>query len=346
MTTAVKLNHKNLLFVNLFLLGLVTEALSAEFVVTDHTFTFTEFEHGFHYFDADNGALGDWTSPDDYYNGSWEVRYEILDYPTSNSMQLQTCIWADVEGSWVSWKEMCAGFKACQGTGVFTHSSTPSEWWKLDGIPVDWSRSADFHRIGMVLRKGDGCIISDWGDWCWNERADYLPMEAHLTIVAVSSGSTFSGWDNYIAGTPVEGCMDTNYMEYNSAATVQPESACETLIVKGCTDSDYEEYNPDANISDLQACKTLGIERPVNSMFNNVEIKRTQSGDLVVISNIKGLYELKIITIKGREILVYSGFDQGEHRLPASRFCDGVYYIMINADGQVYTKRIAFYAPF
>ena len=185
----------------LVLLFLVSTACSAEFLVANQQFIFSESEHGFHYFDARGDVPSDWMSPDDFYEGQWHVRYEIVDYPSSRGINLQSCIWSEVEGNWSSWKETCSGYTACSGTGVFTANSSPSEWWTLNGVPVNFARPDLFHNLGIVLRNESTCIISDWGDWCWSERADYLPMRMRLTVVAVSAGSSFSGWEHYVGST-------------------------------------------------------------------------------------------------------------------------------------------------
>lgn len=176
------------------LIGLQGVVLGEEFVVNDHILTFTEEDRGFYHFWAGSEAPNDWVSPNDYYNGGWEVRFEVLSYPTSNSFIPQMCLWTSIG------TETCGPQEGGQGTGVFTVSSTPSNWWNLNGTPVDFSRPDTFDHFGLVMRKGDGCIVSNKvanRGWCWSEREDYFPMKAHLMVVAVSSGSTFSGWENY-----------------------------------------------------------------------------------------------------------------------------------------------------
>ncbi len=183
--------------------ALTTLASGAEFLVTNQTFNFTESEHGFHYFDAAAGAPGNWLSPDDYYRGFWHVRYEVINYPSTRGINLQTCIWAEVADGWSSWKETCSPRELCGGAKVLSVVSTPQDdWFKMDDVPVNFARPDLFERLGMVLWNDQLCLVSDWAEGCWEQRGDYLPMQMRLSVVAVSRGSSFSGWHNYVTVNP------------------------------------------------------------------------------------------------------------------------------------------------
>jgi hypothetical protein len=184
-------------FVCILLSGTIAPIPAAEFLMFDRTFTTTEGDHGFYFFPPDDANGGNWASPDDYYNGRWETRYEIMDYPTSEPFMLSTCIWQDGIS-----RETCSGQHAITGTGVFTQSSVPSSWWKKDA-PVEFSRVSAFNHIGLVLWCANWQNCSDWVSGCWNEHNKFLPLHMRLTIVLVSAGSTFSGWDNYAGGGAV-----------------------------------------------------------------------------------------------------------------------------------------------
>ncbi|MBN1773102.1 MAG: VCBS repeat-containing protein, partial [Deltaproteobacteria bacterium] len=179
-------------------------AAAAEFLVHDGVFTLDEagaHAHGFYWFDLAGTEPADWQAPDDYYHGEFHVRVEALSQATSRTSQLQYCIWQD-SGA----RETCSSFLRLDGPGsVATAHSSPADWWIL-AEPVDFSRPGDFSHQGTPLRDETGCIISDWGtDFCWDGRADYLPYTARMTVVAVSAGSTFSGWERYVEEVAGEG---------------------------------------------------------------------------------------------------------------------------------------------
>ena len=189
-------------FISIFLTGTL---YAQEFLVYDETRTFTESEHGFHYFENKIGPTSNWSSPDDYYNGTWYFRYEVLNIPSNGSYRLSTCIWADWNYP-TSWKETChSPTAALNGTGVFMHSSSPRSWWKKGGVPVDFSRANDIWKMGVVLWGSDPslCNVSDWvsPENCWDERGGLLPLKIRVTIVAVANGNSFSGWNNYVSGS-------------------------------------------------------------------------------------------------------------------------------------------------
>jgi hypothetical protein len=172
----------------------------AEVLIYDSIFTTTENDHGFFHFLPFSATGENWLSPYDFYNGTWYYRFEIIDYPSDTSFILSLCIWADLTDYGASWKETCCDHVPVSGRGVFTASSVPSSWWLLND-PVDFTRVADFDRMGLVLWCNDYHNVSDWissAADCWNEREVLLPMTLRLTIVAVAGDNTFSGWETYI----------------------------------------------------------------------------------------------------------------------------------------------------
>jgi len=171
---------------------------AAEVLMYDSTFTVTEEHHGFFYFKPRASSGGNWLSPIDYFNGKWCNRFEVLSCPpSSQNLNLSTCIWADVVGNWSSWKEQCGGLNSTPRPGVYEQISSPSSWWTLNQ-PVDFSRVSDFRDCGVVLWCG-GQNMSDWvSGGCWDQRSNYLPLRMRLTVVLVSAGSTFGGWARYV----------------------------------------------------------------------------------------------------------------------------------------------------
>jgi hypothetical protein len=186
---------------------------TGEFLLHDETFEFTEAEHGFHYFfkqqDDRKKKYPDvpenWVSPEDYYNGMWHMRYEIISQPTSAACFLMFGIWADWNFP-TSWTETISKWENCTGPGgVYLSSSVPATWWNKDDKKVDFARVKDIFLCGTVIAGGDRRFISDWvaedtkpSKGSWSERAKYLPMKLRVSIVAVAKNSNFSGWDHYI----------------------------------------------------------------------------------------------------------------------------------------------------
>lgn len=176
-------------------------ARAAEFLVHDGVFTFDEtgaHNHGFYYFASGAGAPANWSSPDDYFHGEFHLRFEVLSQATGRASRLQYCIWQDGGD-----RETCSPHVPLAGAGaVATRQSSPSTWWVLDD-PVDFSRPGDFDRQGTPLWNDETCLVSDWPtENCWADRVDYFPFTARMTVVAVSAGSTFSGWETYIDDEP------------------------------------------------------------------------------------------------------------------------------------------------
>ena len=61
-----------------------------------------------------------------------------------------------------------------------------------------------------------------------------------------------------VCSSDLEGCTDSDYVEYNSQANID-NGSCSTLKVQGCTDAAYIEYNSNANTND-GSCLTLIVE--------------------------------------------------------------------------------------
>ena len=60
---------------------------------------------------------------------------------------------------------------------------------------------------------------------------------------ALNGISFISGisYDAISCAVDIEGCTDSDYVEYNSNASID-DGSCSTIAVYGCTDSDYVEY--------------------------------------------------------------------------------------------------------
>jgi hypothetical protein len=117
------------------------------------------------------------------------------------------------------------------------------------------------------------------------------------------------------------GCVDANYLEYNSAFGCADSSACKTLAVLGCMDPAACNYDPKANINlqdiccypgncnnrDISlVCPDLGVtERHVDLVFS---LSPNPAYDLLHVS----------ITSAGDKALSYELFDSFGRRLGES----------------------------
>ncbi|HBL78093.1 MAG TPA: hypothetical protein DD458_22920 [Prolixibacteraceae bacterium] len=158
--------------------------------------------------DYGNMPADDWTTPYDYENGTYYLRFEVLEQPTDNAFTIQFGIWQDEHkaGGWSECVSKPAKLSGGAGSLCAVNVGSPATWWqKRPDVKVDFTRPEDFYRIGMVLWKNGSCIPMAQG---WNSRAacndaeteaaKFFPMRARVTVVAVASGHTFSGWDKYL----------------------------------------------------------------------------------------------------------------------------------------------------
>lgn len=198
------------------LLASLQPLFAGEFLVFRRDRTFAVSDNGFHYYYQEGDAFPDtwptnWVAPVDYYDGSWYVRVALKTTPQSLPVTYQTCIWmhdADGVSSTTDELESCSQVMV-EMDAPFVHAISTGpirNWWhKNEGAnAVDLSRPDDFKRLGLVLRTAAGCYVSPYNvePNCWDQRADYLPMTFHLTIVAVSEGGVFSGWNRYVTVDP------------------------------------------------------------------------------------------------------------------------------------------------
>ena len=157
----------------------------------------------------DLGKLpGNWTKPDDFGNGNFHLRFEVIDQPTDSAFQLQLGFWQDRDkdgghSETVSPHQTLEGGK---GAMIESDLGSPSTWWQLrPDAPVDFSRPGDFYMVGLALWKHSDPICIPMGQG-WNSSiacpdagqvaAEFFPMKARVLVVAVAESHTFSGCDN------------------------------------------------------------------------------------------------------------------------------------------------------
>jgi hypothetical protein len=184
--------------------------LCEELLVQDWEHTITTGDCGFPSLrDLDGhmpGANGNWIQPIDYAHGDMHNRLEIRSMPVSQSFSWQTCFHQNGTSL-----EECGGIVS--GFTGPTAGNPPliKSWsFNIDGMaafgdgPIDWSKPRSMS-FGVIRGSGGYISCYDWlnpstGAWAGHDPSTWYPMVIRWTIVVVSPGATFSGWDNYIAG--------------------------------------------------------------------------------------------------------------------------------------------------
>lgn len=155
------------------------------------------------------GELPDnWKKPNDFENGTFHMRIEILEQPTDSSFKLQLGFWQDKEkeGGHSETISSHVAFRGGAGELIEADLGSPSDWWELrPDAPVDFTRPVDFYQIGLALWRTDPWCIPMGQGWnnsnsCDNPEqaaAEFFPLKARVTVVAIAEGYSFTGWDNY-----------------------------------------------------------------------------------------------------------------------------------------------------
>jgi hypothetical protein len=156
-----------------------------------------------------------WSSPNDYYNGKIYTRYEVLSVATNEPFRMQFGIfqWQPDANTRTECGELCELTQPLQGVGsVAINNSSPSTWWSSFG-GVDFSRVVtDFQSMSVIIYSP---TPSSWpvsppangGDptgAVWSQRLKWFPVTIRATVIAVSKGSAFSGWDNYVPNAALQ----------------------------------------------------------------------------------------------------------------------------------------------
>ena len=162
--------------------------------------------YGFYWWhQTDNPNLGDmpaddWLSPDNYFDGEWHMRFEILDQPTDEPFYIQFGIWQDKNRPGGHLEQVCGRKYMSVGSVFDADIGKPTDWWSLEPEKLDFSRPEDFYRIGLILwNTSPLCIPKDlsWGsDGCPEYADDFFPMRARVTITAGTGSGGGGGDDN------------------------------------------------------------------------------------------------------------------------------------------------------
>jgi hypothetical protein len=211
----------------LSLLIIPFSSFGAEFVIMNQNVTLTSASCGFYFVnDPSNGPVS-WYSPDNYVNGQVYFRFEVVSQPTNTTSYFSFDIWGDHSGSYYT--ESASSISGpLNGTGTSTtFNSSPATWWPNSNGSVNFSNRSTFWRWGIChwFSKSPNYLLAPlhWSDdpesWdAWAHNGDWLPITVNVIIVAVSQGSAFSGWENYL--TPVTKHPTPTYgIDYAAATT-------------------------------------------------------------------------------------------------------------------------------
>jgi hypothetical protein len=191
------------------LLGAASAIIAGEVLIMDKAGTMTRADHGFWQDIPPKPASANVNlkSPVDYSTGTVYTRVEVRSMPSTERfmLQMQICQYkADGTGPYYG-IENCGAWHlvpapTASGPGLIGWSWNVQDMWKMDGVPIDWSRSRSSHAV--VVWTPDGKNISDYsipGNPAWGgvNPDSFFPMTLRFTCVLVSKGSTFSGWQTY-----------------------------------------------------------------------------------------------------------------------------------------------------
>jgi hypothetical protein len=174
-------------------------AQAAELLVYDWNGPITKEHRGFPR-DFPPKANGNWISPVNYAGGTFHYRVQIRKQPVPQQMQLQFCVWQDLGVRPLS--EQCgpsAKLLGKPGT-VVTWSRSVAGTKLRKKRPINWARPRSTN--GVAVKDERGYPISNYGKPSWNWFGEnpnrWYPLDLRFTVVVVSKGATFGGWNKYI----------------------------------------------------------------------------------------------------------------------------------------------------
>jgi|GEM_PF-4826412 hypothetical protein len=248
-------------------------ARSGEFLIIDKAITWDEnAQSAFYMFMPDATMPSNWMYPDDYYNGMIYTRYEILEVATRIPCGMQFGIFQWKDANHTVCGELCENIRWLEnGTGsVAENGSSPSTWWESYG-GVDFSKISDLQSLSPTIwskdprspiaRPGQG---GDDAGEAWRLRYNWFPITVRVTVVAVSAGSAFSGWDYYIGNTPPNSDVFEKYLLvypnpgsdglFNIQTDIEPPFTLEVLSTDGKilkSTTVQETLNPELSLQEL-----------------------------------------------------------------------------------------------
>ena len=257
--------------------------------------------YGFYWWHRNEGTVNinygdmsstDWTSPENFYNGEFVMRFEVLEQPTSEPFKIQFGIWQD-KYKGADHPETVASKKYVPGGegSVFEGSlGTPSTWWNRqpDDL-VDFSRPEDFYRIGIVLWNEYGTCFPkgpEWGDdGCPEIAPDYFPMRARVTVTAYPSTSVAKYTTSFVvkdeSSVAVEGAnisINGNNLTTNSSGEAQID------LINGnynytVSKSGFKQKSGSLNVSGSNVTENVTLTRTHTVKFDVKEADETAVGN-------------------------------------------------------------------
>ena len=153
---------------------------------------------------------------------------------------------------------------------------------------------------------GDGLAGSLWGG---NDGSYYLIQCGDTLVYGTVANFGTDSTQSFVSDTctpppPVPGCVDENYLEYNSLATIS-DSSCLTLKVFGCTDSAMFNYDSTANHMDyIDSCNyTLILHDLVGNGWIGSRLEIYQGDTTIFYMSNSSLNQQFSIQLKAPEIV-------------------------------------------
>ena len=193
---------------------------ATEFLIRDEIHTFTDADCGWHFWDDTISRYPDnWFSPVNFWDGTIYYHYQVISQGNpaeDTNFGIQFMFWNNLAESpnkeelWDYPKYVSGGAGSVAEASTILHDF------------VQWEKGIDMHYAYNLLRLGISvhdvyrisgitgdttisCPAWGYGNEPWASRSLWFPMQIRLTIVAVAQGATFSGWNNWLPATPVDG---------------------------------------------------------------------------------------------------------------------------------------------
>jgi len=179
---------------------------AAQFTMIDEVITIKSSNNGFYFWYDTKKGPANWTSPDDYYRGQIYCRFKVLEQPTNTPFSFSFCFWGKARpgqpsGNLTEHASYERAFLGGAGSEATFHSSPKSYWTHPNGS-VDFTDENNFIRWGLPTWVENGKVLLAPTGWSsdpkspayWAHKQDWFPMKVHVQVVAVSKGSTFTGF--------------------------------------------------------------------------------------------------------------------------------------------------------
>jgi len=184
---------------------------------------------------------------------------------------------------------------------------------------------------GLSRSSGHVCLQSE-GQTTWFRKAEILNLVGCMDETSPSYRSYFVKDDPSSCAPPIEGCMDSAYLEYDPDVTVSADGACITPGVAGCMDPDYVEYNPEANVEPEGACVT-GLIEP------NWSAGSLSLSELSFRVNGPGFHRVRVIDAQGTMLFSHSGIGVQAYVLTVLK--SGVCFITVETESGTVSRKTA-----